>query len=156
MGYGEVGGNGSVYVSVHLTTPDARATEEGQEPTGGPHGGIHGRADARGQRSVRARRNAQAGTPGRGYRGRDYQQISTNHPSNIFVVTIFFPREADLTVARAILNDIPQPLGPRGAEWKFPLKVVNRAGQVHVHWPDTVDEANQLVAQLDETVENLP
>lgn len=138
MGYGEVGGDGSVYVSVHLSNPVNPVTEERPEPAGGPNGGVHGRADALvpKQRSDRARQRVPAGTPGRGYRGKDQQSLSTNDEKNSFQVTIHFSQIADLDAAVAALQALPRPLPSGGAEVTFPLRVIDRAGQVHVWWPD--------------------
>jgi hypothetical protein len=131
MGYGEVGGDGSVQVSVHMRYPRDPETDEG------PPGRVHRDADTRNQRSDRARGNAGVGSPGRAYRGQDAQQagFDTDDPRNVFEVTIHFSRQADLDAAIAALNAI-NPLRAGGAEATFPLKVIRRPGQVHVRWDD--------------------
>jgi hypothetical protein len=99
---------------------------------------VHADADARGQRSPRARANAGPGSPGRAYRGQDAQQagFTTEDAQNEFTVTIHFSRQADLTAARNALAAI-DPLRPGSPdEASFKLKVIRRAGQVHVSWPD--------------------
>jgi hypothetical protein len=138
MGYGEVGGDGSVYVSVHLKNPVNPQTEERPEPAGGPNGGVHGRADALvpPQRSADAKARVPAGTGGRGYRGKDQQDLAIDDARNVFEVKIHFSRDADVAAAIAALQALPSPLPGGGAMATFPLKVINRAGQVHVWWPD--------------------
>lgn len=126
MGYGEVGGDGSVQVSVHLKYPRNNETEEG------PPGQVHGNADANNQRSARAQGNAGPGTPGRAYRGQDAQGIPTDDARNEFTVVIHFTRQQDLDAARAALAAVIA----LPAEVQFPLKVIDRPGQVHVSWPD--------------------
>ena len=137
MGYGEVGGDGSVQVSVHLRHPREDPNPARNEVDEGPPGRVHRDADARGQRSQRARANAGPGSPGRAYRGQDAQQagFTTEDARNEFTVTIHFSRQADLTAARNALAAI-DPLPGGGAEAVFPLKVIRHAGQVHVAWPD--------------------
>jgi hypothetical protein len=133
MGYGEVGGDGSIYVSVHLRHPDNDATEESANA-----GGVHSRADARNpqQRSARARAEVPAGTAaGRGYRGRDAQdELDTDAETNVFLVTIHFSRDGDLSYVKTLLNGTVWQAG--GTEVSFPVKVIERTGQVHVEWPD--------------------
>ena len=128
MGYGEVGGDGSVQVSVHLKHPRNPQVDEG------PPGRVHRDADAGQQRSARARANAGQGSPGRAYRGQDAQQagFDTDDPLNVFRVSIHFTRQSDLDDARAALAAVTS----LPAEVTFPLKVIRRPGQVHVSWPD--------------------
>jgi hypothetical protein len=141
MGYGEVGGDGSVQVSVHLRHPREDPNNPARnEVDEGPPARVHADADSRNQRSERARNNAGATTPGRAYRGQDGQgtpnnELVTEDAANVFTVTIWFSRQGDLTAARNALANI-DPLPAGGAEATFPLKVIRRAGQVHVSWPD--------------------
>jgi hypothetical protein len=138
MGYGEVGGNGSVQVSVHLKHPSNSETEEGAPAT------VHRNADANNQRSPRAKANAGVGAPGRAYRGKDRQGpgFPTADPDNVFTVVIEFTRLADLNAAKAAiggLTSVPATL-------EFPLKVVDSPGQVHVRWPDEKPAARNSAA----------
>ncbi len=129
MGYGEVGGDDSVQVSVQLTDPRLDEVEEGPAPR------VHGAADGKNQRSGRAQTAAPApGCPGRGYRGQDQQsRIGKEEAGNVFTVTIQFSRQQDLNDAKAAFaaaTTVP-------AQVQFPVKILHRTpGQVHISWPD--------------------
>jgi hypothetical protein len=97
---------------------------------------VHRDADAQNQRSTFARGKANADSPGRAYRGQDAQSAApdeknTDAPWNVFTVTIHFSRQADLSAAIAALQGVKVP-----GDASFPLKIIRRAGQVHVSWPD--------------------
>lgn len=134
MGYGEVGGDGSVQVTVHLKHGRPNEIDEG------PPARVHAAADQGNQRSARARANAGPGSQGRAYRGQDGQgpAFGTDDPENVFTVAIHFTRQQDLDAARAELAKVTT----LPAEVQFPLKVINRAGQVHVSWPDERSASN--------------
>lgn len=127
MGYGEVGGNGSVQVSVHLKDPSDAQTQEGAAAA------VLAAADNANQRSPRAKALVPAaGAPGRAYRGKANQSLASGNTDNLFTVRIQFHNQQELNNAKALFaaaDAAPVAI-------TFQLQVRDEAGQVHVSWLD--------------------
>jgi hypothetical protein len=126
MGYGEVGGDGSVQVNVWLRDPETPEVELGN---GRPP---FDRAGNRNQLSPRLRAMLNGiGTTGNAFVGKDNQgQQGKLEALGDFVVTVRFNSLAELQAADAAFHN------PTGLTVTFRLAVRPRdPGQIQIEWP---------------------
>ena len=127
MGYGEVGGDGSVQVNVWLRDPQGQEVELGNGRPPFDH------ADARNQISPRLRQMLNGiGGASNAFVGKDNQ----GHPPGTvaglgdFVVTVEFQNAAEKQAATQAFNNTP------GLVVTFRLAVrPHRPGQIQIEWP---------------------
>jgi hypothetical protein len=128
MGYGEVGGDGSVQVNVWLRDPEVPEVElgNGRSP--------FDRANGRGQisRKLDGMLNG-IGTVGSAYVGKDNQGNpggKVDVPLGDFAVTVEFQNPAERDAARLAFNNAT------GLTVTFRLAVRrNQPGQIQIEWP---------------------
>ena len=128
MGYGEVGGDGSVQVSVWLRDPDTPEVELGN---GRPP---FDRANGRNQISQKLRGMLDGvGANSNAFVGKDNQgnqRGKTDVPLGDFVVTVDFLNPAERDAARQAFNSAT------GLTVTFRLAVRrNQPGQIQIEWP---------------------